>query len=264
MVTYWAHSFSRAVGREECCRQISPACVGRAHSLGHTGFAPVYTVCAFPVYTAQAPGGSAGEVSKAALGCMHFPGLSRSGSGSRALPKGADLVGPGLCALPRSEQHRRPGAWQVHSPQLGRRVLSPPRSQPLSFLGAQRERGLRCAVCFLWGANLWLRPSWWMSTVQDPRNTSLATGALLAVWWRIPSLGQRLPLPGSGCRPPASLPPAGYGLVCSWLALLWYLLSPLFSEQAEQCLRLELFTGKFSLSLFSLSGYPTVWVAISG
>ena len=34
-----------------------------------------------------------------------------------------------------------------------------------------------------------------------------------------------------------------------------------------QCLRLELFTGKFSLSLclFSLflSGYPTVWVAVS-
>ena len=119
-------------------------------------------------------------------------------------------------------------------------------------------------MCFLWGANLWLRPSWWMSTVQDPRNTSLATGALLAVWWRIPSLGQRLPLPGSGCGPPASLPPAGYGLVCSWLALLWYLLSPLFCEQAQQCHRLELFTGKFSLSLFSLSDYPTVWVAISG
>ena len=40
------------------------------------------------------------------------------------------------------------------------------------------------------------------------------------------------------------------GLVQSQLALLWYLLSPLFCEQALQCLRLELFTGKFSLSLF--------------
>ena len=48
----------------------------------------------------------------------------------------------------------------------------------------------------------------------------------------------------------------GNGLLCSWLALLWYLLSPLFCEQARLCLRLERFMGKFSLSLslfFSLS-----------
>ena len=54
----------------------------------------------------------------------------------------------------------------------------------------------------------------------------------------------------------------GDGPVHSWLALLWYLLSPLFCEQARQCLRLELLAGKFSL-FFPLSGYPTVWVAIS-
>ena len=48
---------------------------------------------------------------------------------------------------------------------------------------------------------------------------------------------------------PASLPPAGDGPVRSSLALLWYLLSPLFCEQARQCLRLEIFIGKFSLSL---------------
>ena len=44
----------------------------------------------------------------------------------------------------------------------------------------------------------------------------------------------------------------GDGPVLSQLALLWYLLSPLFCEWAWQCLRLELFTEKFSLS-FSLS-----------
>ena len=58
----------------------------------------------------------------------------------------------------------------------------------------------------------------------------------------------------------------GDGPVRSQLALLWYSLIPLFCEQARLCLRLELFTGKFSLSLsyfFPLSGYPTVWVAIS-
>ena len=50
-----------------------PAC------LGHTGFAPSHGVCAFPVYTAQAPGCSAGELSKG---------------------------GPELCALPRSKPLR--------------------------------------------------------------------------------------------------------------------------------------------------------------
>ena len=56
-----------------------------------------------------------------------------------------------------------------------------------------------------------------------------------------PSLGPRLPLSGSGCPSPASLCLAGDGPVHSLLALLWYLLRPLFYEQAWQCLRLRLF-----------------------
>ena len=61
---------------------------------------------------------------------------------------------------------------------------------------------------------------------------------------------QDCPLPsGSGCHPPASLPLAGDGLVCSLLALLWYSLSSLFCEWAWQCLRFDLFMGKFSLCL---------------
>ena len=35
-----------------------------------------------------------------AVSCMHFPGPSRSGPGSRVLHKGADLVGPAFCAFP--------------------------------------------------------------------------------------------------------------------------------------------------------------------
>ena len=49
--------------------------------------------------------------------------------------------------------------------------------------------------------------------------------------------------------PTACLSPMGDGLVCSLLALLWYLLSPLFCERAWQYLRLGLFAGQFSLSL---------------
>ena len=43
--------------------------------LGHSGFEPTHSVCAFLVYTAQAPGCSAGELSKAGPG-LHA--LSRS------------------------------------------------------------------------------------------------------------------------------------------------------------------------------------------
>ena len=56
----------------------------------------------------------------------------------------------------------------------------------------------------------------------------------------------------SGCHLPASLPAVGNGPVHCQLALLWYSLSPLFCEQAWQCLRFELFMGKFSLPLLSL------------
>ena len=46
-----------------------------------------------------------------ALGCVHFPGLSCSGSGSQVLHKGTDSVGPSFYAFPRLEQLRQPGAW---------------------------------------------------------------------------------------------------------------------------------------------------------
>ena len=36
-----------------------------------------------------------------------------------------------------------------------------------------------------WGADLSLQTSWWMSTVQYPRKTWLATGSLFTVWWRM-------------------------------------------------------------------------------
>ena len=53
-----------------------------------TGFAPAHSVCTFMVYTSQALGCSAGNCLMWALGCMHFPGLSHSGSGSWVQHKG--------------------------------------------------------------------------------------------------------------------------------------------------------------------------------
>ena len=135
-----------------------------------------------------------GNCLKWALGCVHFPGLSHPGSGPRVLQKGTDSVGPEFCSLPRSKQLRWPGAWRVPSPKVGQCVLSPPQSQPLDFLGVNWEHCLKYAMCLFWGADLWVQPSWLMSTVQDPRKTWLAAGGLLTVWWRVLSLGPRLPL----------------------------------------------------------------------
>ena len=98
---------------QSCCEEggtlqtnITGMCGECLQCLGHFGFAPTHGMCAFPVYTAQALGCSAGNCLMQALCCMHSPGLSRSGSGSRVLHKGADLVGPVFCACPRSEQLR--------------------------------------------------------------------------------------------------------------------------------------------------------------
>ena len=140
--------FSCVVGREEHCKQISLACVGSAHSVWATLALPPLTACVLSWSILLRLQVSVQEnCLKRALVCMHFPGLSRSGSGwvlhkaqtqlgLRFVPfpgpsRSGDQV-LGECTLPR---------WTV--------CLIPPWSQPLSFLGAQQERHLRCAVCLL-------------------------------------------------------------------------------------------------------------------
>ena len=78
----------------------------RSQFLSHTGSAPAYGTCSLPAHTAQALGCAAGNYPWPALGCLHLPGPSRSGAGTRVVPRGADSVGPAFCALPRSEQLR--------------------------------------------------------------------------------------------------------------------------------------------------------------
>ena len=106
--------------------------------LDHTELAPIHGTFAFPVYNAQAPGCSAGELSKEPLDCVHFPGLTCSGSGSWVLHKDTDSVGPEFVPFPgpRSSDDQRlgecmiPGLWCV---------LSPPWSWLLSFLGTYSQ-----------------------------------------------------------------------------------------------------------------------------
>ena len=59
--------------------------------LSHTGSAPAHGSCSLPAHTAQALGCSAGNHPWPALGCLHLPGPSRSGSGTRVVLRGADL-----------------------------------------------------------------------------------------------------------------------------------------------------------------------------
>ena len=52
---------------------ITGMCGECSQCLGHTGFAPIHSVCAFPVYTVQVPSCSAGELSKAGPGLHTLP-----------------------------------------------------------------------------------------------------------------------------------------------------------------------------------------------
>ena len=155
MVTYLGSLVQLCCGEGGTLQtSIIGVCGECSQCLGHTGFTPAHGMCAFLVYTAQAPGCSAGELSK---------------------------TGPGLCALSRSKPlrfrfsgipQRRRLSWAcVLCPSQVRAAhatsclvsalspgvwcsLSPPQSQPLSFLGVQWEHHLRCAVCLFWGADL--------------------------------------------------------------------------------------------------------------
>ena len=97
--------FSRAVGREGRCKQITLACARSASAT--LGLPPLMEHVSLPAHTAQALDCSTRNHLQLALGCLHLPGLCRSGSGTWVVLRGTDLVGPAFCALPRSEQLRQ-------------------------------------------------------------------------------------------------------------------------------------------------------------
>ena len=146
-----------------------------------------------------------------ALGCLHFPGLSRSGSGTGVLHKRADS---GLRFVPF------PGPSSSGDQEFGKRChcdLSSSPSLLLGFLVVQLAHLLR-----------------WMSTVQNPKKSWLAMKPACSLVDDA-SLGPQLLPFFSGCP---HLPVSGGGwAIHSCLALL----GPLFCEQAWWCLRLGLF-----------------------
>ena len=191
MITYLASPVQLCCQEGGTCKQISLVCVGSARSAWATLGLPPLTVCVL-------------------LHCL----------GSRLLCWKLFEAGPGLYALPRSkplrfrywgtpQRHRLGWACvlcpsQVQAAQVTRCLasavsdLSPPPSLLLGFLGVQSAHLLRCALCLFWGADLWLRPSRQMSTIQNPKKSWLATKSACSLVYDV-SLGWQLPLSGSGC-----------------------------------------------------------------
>ena len=140
MVSYLgsASSVQSCCGEGGALQRDIAVCGEHSPCSGHTGFALHRCVCAFPVYTAQAPG------------CSIWSGpCVVCGSSFRVLHKSADSVAPACCVFPASavQAARSP---RVLSPGSAR--LFPPRQAALA------ARGLGAlspgAVCFFapWGA----------------------------------------------------------------------------------------------------------------
>ena len=71
-----------------------------------TGFAPTHACVLSPSTLLRLQVAVLGNFLGRALGCMYFPDLRCSGSGSQVLHKGTDSFGPVFCALPRSKHLR--------------------------------------------------------------------------------------------------------------------------------------------------------------
>ena len=117
--------------------------------LSHTGPALSLILCALPAHTAQALGCSAGNRPRPALGFMHLPDLSHSGSGTHIVLRSANSVGPAFVPIP-GRSRSGDEVFGKH----GHCDLLPPPSLSLGFLCVQPVHLLR-----------------WMLTVQNPKKS---------------------------------------------------------------------------------------------
>ena len=144
--------FNYAVGREEQCKQISLACVGSACSVWATLGLPTLTACVLSRSTLlRLQVALQGKCPKHALGCVHFPGLSHSGSGSRVLHKGTGWACVLCPSQVRAAQVSRCFASAL--PQVYRMSYRLPRpSHSVSWV--HRKSAISSLPCVLWGADL--------------------------------------------------------------------------------------------------------------
>ena len=148
MVTYLGSLVQLCCGEGGTLQtNITGMCGKCAQCLGHTGFAPTHGVCAFLVYTAQAPGYSAGGLSKVGTELSALPRTKPFRYRFSGTPQ-RHRLGWACILCPSRVQAAQTTRCLASALSLGGQcVLSPHLSQRLSFLGAQQEHLLRCALC---------------------------------------------------------------------------------------------------------------------
>ena len=136
------------MGREEHCKQISLVCAGSARSvLATVGLLPL-TGRVLPQSTLlRLQVALQGNCPKWALGFVHFPGLSHSGSGSWYSTKAQTWLG--LCFVPF------PGPSTSGDQVLGERTL-PRRSYHLPGPSCSVCGACPSPLCLILGGDLWL------------------------------------------------------------------------------------------------------------
>ena len=114
---------------------ITGVCGECSQCLGHTGFAPAHNVCAFPVYTAQAPGCSVGKLSKAGFGLCALPRSKLLRFRFSGTPQRHRLWW--ACNLSPSQIRAAPATrcWWVHSPRWSVHLNHLPRLPATWFPG---------------------------------------------------------------------------------------------------------------------------------
>ena len=159
-----------------------------------------------------------------ALSCMHFPGLSHSGSRFRLSTKVQTRLG--LCFVPSPVGAAQAARSLTSALSLGTVGLIPS-AVPTCF--CVRWSGVPCVSS---GELVSSRePSGGCQPSRVSGSLWLEAGSLFAVCQGMLSLGPSLPLSPMPL-PPASCLRRGDGPVRSRLALLWYSLSPLLWEGA--------------------------------
>ena len=107
MVTYLGSLVQLCCGEGGTLQtNITGMCGECSQCLGYTGFAPACGVCAFTVYTAQAPGCSAGELSKVGPGLHAHPRSKPLRFRFSGTPQRPYSGGPVFCTLSSTKQLR--------------------------------------------------------------------------------------------------------------------------------------------------------------
>ena len=195
--------FSRAVGREEHCKQTSLVCVGSARGVWATpGLLPLTACVLSQSISLRLQVALQGNCLTWALGCMHFSGSKPLRFRLSGTPQRRRLGWACVLCPSQVRAAQRPGAWRAHSFSLAVRLITSPVPAPWfpgCAAGVQFQEGCvsplgsrSLPVTLLADVN---RPG----SQEDLVSNRSQFGGECHLWSR------DCPSPsGSGCCPPAS------------------------------------------------------------